>query len=71
MNIVVLCATNRGLLFLKRLFTLLPESKLTIFTFEETIYEPAFVEDISNYANEIGATLFSTKVENGRLIILA
>jgi methionyl-tRNA formyltransferase len=46
MQIVLMCATRRGYLFLERLGQLLPEGICTVFSFRETPWEPPFMNDI-------------------------
>lgn len=48
LSILVLCATQRGKLFLATLMTLLPEAKLTVCSFQEEPSEPLFFEEIKN-----------------------
>ncbi len=46
MRIVLLCATNRGLVFLKKLVELLPQADLVVFSFREEPSEPPFLDNI-------------------------
>src|SRR5580698_10259256 len=41
-NIALLCATQRGYLFLQKLKQLLPDSRLTVFSFRESLHEPPY-----------------------------
>lgn len=53
MRIVLLCATKRGYLFLKKLIDLRPQSELIVFSFREESWEPPFLDNIRDL------TLFS------------
>lgn len=46
MRIVLLIATRRGYLFLKKMLELLPNSDLIVFSFKEESWEPPFINDI-------------------------
>lgn len=60
-HICVFAATQRGLIFLRKLHSILPEARLTIFSFKEEDHEPPFLEDIRSFSGEIGATFFSAR----------
>ncbi len=47
-RIALLCATRRGHLFLEKLMQLLPDSELTVFSFREEPWEPAFFDGIKH-----------------------
>jgi len=61
MHIVLLCATRRGYLFLKRLAELLPQSRLTVFSFREEPWEPPFLDDIRELTLVSGGQFFESK----------
>jgi len=61
MRIVLLCATRRGYLFLKKLFELLPQTQLTVFSFQEEPWEPPFLDDIRELTLAIHGQFFETK----------
>jgi len=61
MNIVVLCATNRGLKFLERLFGLCPSDEFFVFSFPEEPWEPRYLDDIRSLATNHGAAFFETR----------
>ena len=46
MNLVLLCATRRGYLFLRKITELLPNANLFVFSFREEPWEPPFLHDI-------------------------
>lgn len=48
-RVVLLCATRRGLRFLKRLRDLLPDHGLDVVSFREESWEPPFVDEIAAY----------------------
>ncbi len=54
MNIVLLCATQRGLRFLEKLHQLAPEHHLIVFSFRETSWEPPFLDNIAEFTHRIG-----------------
>lgn len=61
MHIVLLCATRRGYLFLKKLFELLPQIQLTVFSFQEEPWEPLFLDDTRELTLASGGQFFETK----------
>lgn len=61
MHIVLLCATRRGYLFLQKLIELIPQSRLTVFSFHEEPWEPPFLDDIGELALGHGARFLVTK----------
>ena len=61
MHIVLLCATRRGYLFLKKLCELLPQARLTVFSFEEDPWEPPFLYDIRELTLANDGQFFETK----------
>jgi methionyl-tRNA formyltransferase len=62
MHIVLLCATQRGHRFLKRLAELAPPgSELTVFSFRETPEEPPFLDGIRGLAETVRARFFETR----------
>lgn len=67
MHIALLCATNRGLQFLRRLKELAPEAKLTVFSFREDQLEPAFLDSIRQEVVSGNSVFIETrKVESTR-----
>lgn len=60
MRIVLLCATQRGYLFLKKLTELLPQCQLVVFSFREEPWEPAFLGDIRELTMASGGELYET-----------
>ncbi|MGV2436889.1 MAG UNVERIFIED_CONTAM: hypothetical protein LVT10_20015 [Anaerolineae bacterium] len=62
MHVVLLCATERGLRFLERLYQLLePSDRLTVCSFRETAWEPPYLERIQARAQQIGASFYETR----------
>jgi methionyl-tRNA formyltransferase len=61
MHIVLLCATHRGILFLKKLITLAPSCHLTVFSFRETPAEPPFLDEIRQLTESHGAQFFEAR----------
>lgn len=55
MRVGLLCATLRGLRFLRRLRELLPEARLLVFSFREEPWEPRFLDAIREEAGRCGA----------------
>lgn len=66
MNIVVLCATDRGYQFLKLLIQLAPNSKFTVFSFKETSHEPPFLDKIRKLSAEKECRFIETKIGRGK-----
>ena len=64
MHIVLLCATRRGHLILKKLTELLPDCRLTVFTFPEEPWEPRYVEDIRATTLAFGGQCFEARQVN-------
>jgi methionyl-tRNA formyltransferase len=60
MHLAVLCATQRGLLFLRELSRLSPKSRLTVFSFREEACEPPFLEDIRKWTEAHGGEFFES-----------
>ena len=56
MNIILFCATDRGLKFLLKVQELLPEANLIVISFVETPWEPKYLNNIKS----------ATKAFNGR-----
>lgn len=68
MHIVVFCATRRGYLFLRRLMSLVPDDRITVFSFKEDKWEPPFFNDICSLAKEEKIQVIEAKnVGNERL----
>ena len=61
MRIVVLCATQRGLLFIKKLAHLAPDAELFVFSFREEPWEPPFLQNIKVTVLSIGGQFFETR----------
>jgi len=61
MNIVLLCATERGLRFAKKLKEICPSDKITLVTFREFAWEKPFLEKIQKFASEAGCSFFESK----------
>lgn len=57
-HIVLLVATNRGLRFLQCVHELLPEARLTVFSFKEDAHEPPFLDAISSFTTSIPGGAF-------------
>ena len=64
MHIVLFCATQRGLKFLRHLRRLCPEDELTVVSFPEESWEPPFLDDMRAYAAECGAAFIESKNVN-------
>lgn len=60
MQIVLLCATRRGYVFLQKLWELLPRSDITVFSFQEKPWEPPFLDDIRELTLANGGQFFKT-----------
>src|SRR5262249_4797663 len=58
MHITLLCATHRGLRFLKKLRELCPEDQITVFTFREEPWEPKYLDEIKDFASAHGVGFF-------------
>ncbi|TSC72477.1 MAG: methionyl-tRNA formyltransferase-like protein [Parcubacteria group bacterium Gr01-1014_38] len=61
MSIVLLCATPRGLVVLRRLRELCPADDLTVCSFREEPWEPPYLEEIRRFSEAHGARFFETK----------
>ena len=61
MHIVLLCATNRGLRFLKALIRLYDGCKITVFSFSEEPNEPRFFDAIRDSSLNAGATFIEAR----------
>ena len=61
MKIVVLCATHRGYLFLKKLHEIAPDAELIVFCFRETAWEPPFLEKIQQLTDKIRGTFYEAR----------
>jgi len=60
-HICVFAATQRGLIFLRKLHSILPDARLTVVSFKEEDHEPPFLEDIRSFSGKIGATFFAAR----------
>ena len=65
-TIAVLCATQRGYWFLKKLIELAPEVRLEVFSFAEEPWEPPFVADIRDLTLSKGGQFYETKQVGGK-----
>lgn len=61
MRIVLLCATERGHRFLKKLAALAPDAELIVFSFREEPTEPPFLEDIRQATEALGGSFYEAK----------
>jgi len=69
MRIVLLCATRRGYLFLKKLIELSPNSEIIVFSFREEPWEPPFLESISQLTFNSGGRFFEAKILSNSSLI--
>ena len=58
MNIFLLCATKRGYKFFKKIHQLVPTAKITVISFQETEWEPKYIDAISSYALECNSDFY-------------
>ncbi len=68
MHIALLCATQRGYRFLKKLSELRPQDDIIVFSFREDQWEPPFLEDIKVFADSRGYQFIETKRANSPLL---
>jgi methionyl-tRNA formyltransferase len=68
MRIALLCATQRGYRFLKRLSALRPQDDIVVFSFREDPWEPPFIDDIRTFADSRGYLFIETKRTNSPLL---
>src|SRR5216683_508707 len=61
MRIVMLCATQRGLLILRKLKELAPAAELSVFSFPEEPWEPPFLEAIRDQTLAFGGAFFEAR----------
>lgn len=61
MRVVLFCATQRGLRFLEKLHTLLPEAEIVVFSFREDAWEPPFLDDIRQLTERCGGQFYESK----------
>lgn len=64
MRIVLLCATQRGYRFLKKLSQLRPKEEIIVFSFREDPWEPPFLDDIRSFSKDRGYRFFESKKVN-------
>lgn len=64
MRIALLCATQRGYRFLKKLSELRPQDDIVVFSFREDPWEPPFIENIRSFANSRGYNFIESKRVN-------
>lgn len=60
-RILLLCATQRGYLFLEKLIEISPDSEIYVFSFREEPNEPLFFDDIRELTLANGGQFFETK----------
>jgi methionyl-tRNA formyltransferase len=60
-RIVLLCATRRGYLFLKKLIDLRPQAELIVFSFREESWEPPFLDNIRELTVSSGGQFHEAK----------
>jgi methionyl-tRNA formyltransferase len=60
-RIVLLCATRRGYLFLKKLIEIFPDSEKYVFSFREEPGEPLFFDDVRKLIAANGGQFFEAK----------
>src|SRR5438445_5352172 len=61
MKIVLLCATRRGLLLLKKLPELAPQAELVVFSFREETGEPPFLDAIREQTLAVRGSFFEAR----------
>jgi methionyl-tRNA formyltransferase len=65
MRVAVLCATQRGIAFVKRLHALLqaedPATRLDVFSFREDDGEPLFFEPLKQFTESVGGAFFEAR----------
>lgn len=61
MHIVLLCATNRGYRFAETLFEIGQGHRFTVFSFEETPWEPAYFADIKRLVLDSGHAFYEAR----------
>ena len=61
MHFVILCATRRGYLFVRKLTEIAPQHRLTVFSFPEDPWEPAYLDDIRELTLAKGGDFLVTK----------
>lgn len=61
MRIALMCATQRGYLFLKKLLQLAPDTEIIVFSFREVAWEPPFVDDIRTLAESNGCQFIEAR----------
>lgn len=69
MRIALLCATQRGYRFLKKLSELRPQDDIVVFSFREDPWEPPFIENIRSFANSRGYNFIESKKVNSPILI--
>lgn len=60
-HIVLLCATDRGCQFLEKVVTLFPKSRISVFSFPETPWEPRYLERLRSRTASLGGSFFETR----------
>ena len=66
MRIVVLCATRRGLRFVEKLFELVPNAEVVVFSFQEAPWEPPYLEDLRRLVETRSVLHEAQNVNSGR-----
>ena len=69
MRIALLCATQRGYRFLKKLSELRPQDDIVVFSFREDPWEPPFIENIRSFANSRGYNFIESKKVNSPILV--
>jgi len=64
MHIVILCATQRGYRFAERLFEIGQGHTFTVFSFREEPWEPPYLDDIQQLADQHNATFHESRNVN-------
>lgn len=60
-HIALLCATDRGCRFLEKIAELLPQARITVFSFPETPWEPRYLERLRAQTVSLGASFIETR----------
>ncbi len=60
-NITLLCATNRGITFLKKFLDIYQKCNLTVFCFREEPWEPPFMDDIREFTLSKNGQFFEAR----------
>ncbi len=60
-HVVLLCATNRGLRCLQKIRKILPDARLTVFSFREDPWEPPYLESIKCFCDRYNCEFIECK----------